>query len=102
MERLLFQVVADQDNRQVRRLSQVLHSNSIQNVLLEDKVVKLKEALANEDSCRKRGKPPLLEEPEEYHSGAVFWSPRTVKEARDRQQLKERKEQGAAAIILKS
>jgi hypothetical protein len=32
---------------------------------------------------RKQGKPLLLEEPEEYHGGTVFWSPRKVKEACD-------------------
>jgi ATPase subunit of ABC transporter with duplicated ATPase domains len=42
---------------------------------------------------RKRGKPLLLKEPEEYHGGAVFWSLRKVKEARDRRQLKEREEE---------
>jgi hypothetical protein len=93
IERLLRQVVADQGNRQVKRLSQVLHSNSVQNAVLKDEVVKLREALINERTRRKRGKPLLLEEPEEYHGGAVFWSPRKVKEARDRQQLKEREEQ---------
>ena len=35
----------------------------------------------------------MLKEPEEYHGGAVFWSPRKVKEACDRQQFKERKEE---------
>jgi hypothetical protein len=65
IERLLRQVVADQGNRQVRRLSQVLHSNSVQNAVLKDEVVKLKEALINERTRRKRGKPLLLEEPEE-------------------------------------
>jgi hypothetical protein len=53
----------------------------------------LREALINERTRRKRGKPLLLQEPEEYQGGAVFWSPRKVKEARDRQQLQEREEE---------
>jgi hypothetical protein len=92
IERLICQVVADQGNRQVERLSQVLHSNSVQNALLQDEVVKLKKALVNYRTCRKRGKPLLLKQPEEYHGGAVFWSPRKVKEEYDWQQLKEREE----------
>jgi hypothetical protein len=93
IERQLRQVVANQSNRQVKRLSQVLHSNSVQNALLKDEVVKLRKALVNERSCRKRGKSLLLEEPEEYHGGAVSWSPRKVKEARDWQQLKEHEQE---------
>ena len=35
----------------------------------------------------------LLEPTEEYHGGAVFWSPRKVKEARDRQLQQELEEE---------
>jgi hypothetical protein len=62
-------------------------------MLLEHEVKSLHEALINERMRRKRDKPLLLEEPEEYHGGAVFRSPRKVKDARERQQLKEREEQ---------
>ena len=47
--------------------------------------MRLKEALINEKKRRKRGKALPLEAAEEYHGGAIFWSPRKVKEARDRQ-----------------
>jgi hypothetical protein len=93
IERPLRQVVADQGNRQVKQLSQVLHSNSVQNALLKDEVAKLREALVNERMRRKRGRPLLLGEPKEYQGGAIFWSPRKVRGARDRQQLKEREEE---------
>jgi hypothetical protein len=46
--------------------------------------VRLKEALINERQRRKRGKALPLEVAEEYHGGAVFWSLRKVKEARNR------------------
>ncbi|KAF1928460.1 uncharacterized protein M421DRAFT_392270 [Didymella exigua CBS 183.55] len=42
------------------------------------------QALINKRQRRKRGKALPLEA-EEYHGGAKFWSPRKVKEARDRQ-----------------
>ncbi|KAL6153674.1 hypothetical protein ACJBU6_06979 [Exserohilum turcicum] len=93
IERLLRQVVADQGDRQVKRLSQVLHSSSVQNSLLKEEVRKLREALVNERTRRKRGKPLPLQEAEEYHGGAVFWSPRKVKEARDRLRLQEEEEE---------
>ncbi|KAF2832659.1 hypothetical protein CC86DRAFT_390650 [Ophiobolus disseminans] len=42
---------------------------------------------------RNRGKVLPLEAPEEYHGGAVFWSPRKVREARDRLQQQEAEEE---------
>ncbi|TKA28584.1 hypothetical protein B0A49_13919, partial [Cryomyces minteri] len=53
----------------------------------------LKEALMDERKRRKRGKALSLEEAEEYHGGAVFWSPKKVKEARDRQRLRDLEEE---------
>jgi hypothetical protein len=93
MERILCQVVVDQGSKQIKQLSQVLHSNAVQNALLKNEVKSLCKALINERMRRKRGKPLLLEEPEEYHGGAVFWSPRKVKNACKQQWLKEREEQ---------
>ncbi|EOA85915.1 uncharacterized protein SETTUDRAFT_78617, partial [Exserohilum turcica Et28A] len=93
IERLLRQVVANQGDRQVKRLSQVIHSSSVQNSLLKDEVRKLREALINERTRRKRGKPLPLQEAEEYHGGAVFWSPRKVKEAHDRLRLQEEEQE---------
>jgi hypothetical protein len=58
--------------------------------------VRLKEALINERQRRKRGKALPLEAGEDYHGGAVFWSPRKVNEARDRlhqQELEEEQQQ---------
>jgi type IV secretory pathway VirB10-like protein len=77
----------------VKRLRQVIHSNSVQNTVLKDEIVKLREALVNERTRRKRGKPLLLQKPKEDYGGAVFWSPRKVKEARDGQQLQEREQE---------
>jgi hypothetical protein len=92
-EGLLRQVVKDRGDRQAQKLSQAFHKISTQKMLLEYKVKSLREALINERTRRKQGKPLLLEEPEEYCGGAIFWSPRKVKEARDRQQLKEHEAQ---------
>jgi hypothetical protein len=90
---LLRQVVKDQGDRRAQKLSQAFYQISTQKTLLEYKVKGLRKALINERTRRKRGKPLLLEESEEYRGGAVFWSPRKVKEARNRQQLKEREAQ---------
>jgi hypothetical protein len=92
-EGLLRQVLKDRGDNRAQKLSQAFHQISTQKTLLEHEVKPLRKALINEKMRRKRGKPLLLEEPEEYHGGAVFWSPRKVKEARDRRQLKEREEE---------
>jgi hypothetical protein len=92
-EGLLRQVVKDRGDRRAQKLSQAFHHISPRKSLLEDDVKGLREALINERTRRKRGKPLLLQEPEEYQGGAVFWSPWKVKEARDRQQLQEREEE---------
>lgn len=93
MEGLLRQVVKDRGDKRAQKLSQAFHQISTQKTLLEYEVKGLREALVNERTRRKRGKPLLLQEPEEYQGGAIFWSPRKVKEARDRQQLQEREEE---------
>jgi hypothetical protein len=65
----------------------------IRSVLAEHENVRLKEALINERQCRKQGKALLLEAAEEYHGGAVFWSPSRVDKARDRLQQQELEEE---------
>jgi hypothetical protein len=92
-EGLLRQVVKDRGDRRAPKLSHAFQQISTQKTLLEYEVKDLREALINERTRRKRGKPLLLEEPEEYHGEAVFWLPRKVKDARELQQLKEREEQ---------
>jgi len=79
--------VKDRGDRRAQKLSQAFHQISTQNTLLKHEVKGLREALINERTRRRRGKPLLAQEPEEYHGGGVVWSPRKVKEARDRQQL---------------
>jgi hypothetical protein len=65
----------------------------VQKSLLEHEAQGLRQALTNERLRRKQGKALPLEQPEEDHGGAVFWSPRKVKEARDRQQQQEQEEE---------
>jgi hypothetical protein len=79
--------VKDRGDRRAQKLSQAFHQISTQKTLLEHEVKGLREALINKRTRRKRGKPLLVQEPKEYHGGGAVWSPRKVKEARDRQQL---------------
>ncbi|KAF1357962.1 hypothetical protein EJ07DRAFT_180590 [Lizonia empirigonia] len=93
IRQLVDHAVADRDQRKISKLNQTIHRLSIRSVLAEHENVRLKEALINERQRRKRGKALPLEAAEEYHGGAVFWSPRKVKEARDRQHQQELEEE---------
>jgi hypothetical protein len=93
IRQLVDRAVADRDQRKISKLNQTIHRLSIRSVLAEHENVRLKEALVNERQRRKRGRALPLEADEEYHGGAIFWSPRKVKEARDRQLQQELEEE---------
>jgi hypothetical protein len=82
-ESLFRQVVTDRSDPQAQKLSQAFHQISVQKSLLTHKAQGLRQALNNERLRKQQGKALPLEPAEEYHSGAVFWSPRKVKEVRD-------------------
>jgi hypothetical protein len=92
-ESLLQQVVKNRGNSQAQKLSQVFHSMSVQKTLPAQETQGFKEALINERLRRKQGKALPLEASEECHGGAVFCSPRKVKEARDQLQYQKAEEE---------
>jgi hypothetical protein len=95
-ESLLRQVVKNRGDPRAQKLSRAFHRISVQKSLLEHEVQGLRQALTNERLRRQQGKALPLEQLEDYHGGAVFWSPRKVKEARDRlrqQELEEEQQQ---------
>ncbi|KAF1361560.1 hypothetical protein EJ07DRAFT_176258 [Lizonia empirigonia] len=93
IRQLVDHAVADRDQRKISKLNQTIHRLSIRSVLAEHENVRLKEALINERQRRKRGKALPLEAAEEYHGGAVFWSPRKVKEALEAARVREEQRQ---------
>jgi hypothetical protein len=80
-----------------RQLSHTIQDLTAQVSLLRVENSSLKEALINKKTKRKRGKPLLLEAPEQYAGGAVFWSPTKVADARVRQAQKEAEQQAEQA-----
>jgi hypothetical protein len=105
IRQLVDHAIADRDQRKISKLNQTIHQLSIRSVLAEHENKRLKEALINEKKRRKRGKALPLEAAEEYYGGAVFWSPRKVKEARDRQHqqgLEEEQQQLQKAEIARN
>jgi hypothetical protein len=93
IRRLIDRAVADRDQKKISELNQMIHQLSIQSTLVQDENKRLEQALINERLRKKRGKALPLEQPEDYHGGAVFWSPRKVKEARDCQHQQELEEE---------
>ncbi|KAF7574024.1 hypothetical protein PtrM4_056470 [Pyrenophora tritici-repentis] len=75
---LVNQTAADRTSKEVKKLHRSLHHISTQNELLRHEIKGLKEALnlqTNQDG---------------YHGGAVFWSPRKLRQARERRVVEER------------
>jgi hypothetical protein len=59
------------DNK-AKKLSQTIHHISIQKQLLEHKNQGLREALVIQKKRSKQGRPLPLNQPDKYHSGAIF------------------------------
>ena len=92
MDRLVRSAVKDQGSQDTKKLRQSLHHLSVQNELLKHEIEGIKQVLSTKQKRRKKGKTLDLQQREEYHGGAVFWSPRKVREARTRQLIREREE----------
>ena len=90
MERLVRSEVRDQGSKAVKKLSRSLHYISVQNELLHLEVAGLQDALSTKKKHNKKSKPLDLQQRQEYHRGAVFWSPSKVREARHRNTVIER------------
>jgi hypothetical protein len=89
IDRLLRAVVDTGGDNKAKKLSRTVHHISIQKQLLEHENQGLREALVIQKKRSKRGRPLPLDQPDEYHGGAVFWSPHSVQRARDRQHQKD-------------
>jgi hypothetical protein len=92
-ESLLRQVVADRSDPRAQKLSRAFHQITVQKSLLIHETQGLRQAPNNERTCRERGKALCLQAAVKYHGGAVFWSPRKVKDARDRLHQQELEEE---------
>ena len=89
IEELFRSVVSDIYDQQAKQLSNTIHSLSMKVMTLEMENQGYIKSLANAKKKRKPSKALLLKPPEQYHSGAVFYSPRKVQQARDQQAEKD-------------
>jgi hypothetical protein len=92
MECLVRSAVKDNAAEESKTLSQTLHRLQVQNELLHYENSGLREAINARKKHKKRGKPLNLQQHEEYHGGAVFWSPRKIREACAREVVKQQEE----------
>ena len=67
----------------MKKLYRSLHHISAQNSILKAEVQGLKEALKVKKRHQKKSYTLQLSNPEEYHGGAVFWSPKKVRQAKN-------------------
>jgi hypothetical protein len=86
-------VVTDKAKGEGKRLAGTLHSLQVQNKLLHHKNNGLCAALTTKQKHKKKSKVLDLQQCEEYHGGAVLWSPRKIREARVGKTVKQREEE---------
>jgi hypothetical protein len=88
MERLVRAAVKDTRQDEAKKLSLTLHQLSVQNQLLQHEVKGLHKALQYKKKHKKKSKDLDLQQRQEYHGGAILWSPRKVREARAREKVR--------------
>jgi hypothetical protein len=82
-------VVPDKSKVEARQLEASLHSLQVQNELLHYENQGLQQALNARQKRTSNSKTMDLQQREEYHGGAILWSPRKLREARYRARVKE-------------
>jgi hypothetical protein len=92
LERLLRSVVDDTASDRARQLSEKLHHYQVDNELLHMENQGLRNAVTTKKKHKKKGRVLDLQQHEEYWGGAVFWSPRAIREARVRESVRDDEE----------
>ncbi len=82
--------VANKAQVEARRLAASFHSLQTQNELLHHENDGLTGALDTKKKRKKKSNTMDLQQREEYHSSAVFWSPRKLREGRAREAVKQK------------
>ncbi|KAF1936086.1 hypothetical protein EJ02DRAFT_355103, partial [Clathrospora elynae] len=76
--------------KEANKLTHSFHHLQVQKDLLQHENEGLREVLSTKKKHKKKGKVLDLQQRQEYHSSAVVWSPRKFREARIRQDIKEK------------
>jgi hypothetical protein len=81
--------VGDKSKVEAQRLEASFWSLQVQNELLHHENEYLDRSLNTKTNAKKKSKTLDLQQRKEYHGGAVFWSPRKLREARYRESVRE-------------
>jgi hypothetical protein len=92
MERLIRSAVKDTAAEESKKLAELVHHMQVQNKLLKHDNKGLRDALRVKEKHKKKSKVLNLQQREEYHSSAVFYSPRKIREARFQESVKQQLE----------
>jgi hypothetical protein len=84
---LIQSVVQGGAEKEAKQLTHSLHNLEVQNELLHHENQGLRQALTTKTKHKKKGKALSLQQEGEYHGGAVLWSPKKVKKARECQNV---------------
>ncbi len=82
LDRLVRTAVSEQGVLKTRKLRSSLYYIAVQNELLRAKIEGLRSALTVKKRHKKKSKVLDLQQRQEYYGGAIFWSPRKLREAR--------------------
>ncbi|KAF1971711.1 hypothetical protein BU23DRAFT_470053 [Bimuria novae-zelandiae CBS 107.79] len=81
--------VANKAKVEAKQLLQSIHSLQVNNELLRHENLGLRQALYTKKKCETKRTTLDLQQDEEGFGGAVFWSPRKLREAREREAAKQ-------------
>ncbi|KAL5371189.1 hypothetical protein DPSP01_014786 [Paraphaeosphaeria sporulosa] len=93
IRRVVEQVVKDGEQRKAQKIAESVHHLQVTNELLREENNGLQKALKLKQMHKKKGKVLNLQQRAEYHSGAVLWSPRKLKEAEYREAVRLQEEE---------
>ncbi|EOA91203.1 uncharacterized protein SETTUDRAFT_75465, partial [Exserohilum turcica Et28A] len=93
IESIIRREVKDFNNKEVKKLRRSLHHLSAQNSILKGENQGLREALKVKKRHQKKSYTLQLNRPEEYHGGAVFWSPKKVRQAKEDEMERQQEQQ---------
>ncbi|EUC46893.1 hypothetical protein COCMIDRAFT_91524 [Bipolaris oryzae ATCC 44560] len=92
LSKLFDAAVSDTSKNAAKQLKQALHSLQVQNELLHHEIDELRGSITTKKHRKTDRKLLDLQQHEEYHSSAVIWSPRSVREARAREAAEQQQE----------
>jgi len=88
---LIRKTTRDERSKEVKKLNRSLHHISTQNELLRHDIKRLKNALVTKEKQKKKSHPLDLQNSQDNdYGGAVFWSPRKLRQAKDRKAQEDR------------